>query len=124
MLPALVVNGNDRSRLQQPAELYGVVGGHRVPDGARDREAHAAEVDEGRADGEAVGDPAHAAKENGVARDPEDAMLLAAPADRESNNGAGQGLKNIRQRAASIAGAASVSSRPGRGTTVEIALRA
>jgi signal transduction histidine kinase len=37
---------------------------------------------------------------------------------------AGQGLKNIRQRAASIAGAASVRSRPGNGTVVEVALRA
>jgi signal transduction histidine kinase len=37
---------------------------------------------------------------------------------------AGQGLKNIRARAESIAGDASVQSRPGRGTTVEIALRA
>jgi signal transduction histidine kinase len=35
----------------------------------------------------------------------------------------GQGLRNIRERAASIAGAASVHSRPGRGTTVEVALR-
>ena len=42
----------------------------------------------------------------------------------EQTGGAGQGLKNIRQRAASIAGAASVNSRPGRGTTVEVALRA
>jgi signal transduction histidine kinase len=37
---------------------------------------------------------------------------------------AGQGLRNIRQRAASIAGAATISSRPGRGTVVEVALRA
>jgi signal transduction histidine kinase len=36
----------------------------------------------------------------------------------------GQGLKNIRERASSIAGAASVRSRPGRGTIVEVALRA
>jgi len=42
----------------------------------------------------------------------------------EESGGAGQGLRNIRQRAASIAGAASVKSGPGRGTTVEIALRA
>jgi signal transduction histidine kinase len=42
---------------------------------------------------------------------------------QEENGGAGQGLRNIRQRAASIAGAASVRSRPGSGTTVEIALR-
>ena len=42
----------------------------------------------------------------------------------EQTGGAGQGLRNIRQRAASIAGAVSVRSRPGRGTTVEIALRA
>jgi signal transduction histidine kinase len=37
---------------------------------------------------------------------------------------AGQGLKNIRARAQSIEGDATVESRPGRGTTVEIALRA
>jgi signal transduction histidine kinase len=37
---------------------------------------------------------------------------------------AGQGLKNIRARAESIAGDATVQSRPGRGTRVEIALRA
>ena len=42
----------------------------------------------------------------------------------EAEGGAGQGLRNIRQRAASIAGAASVRSRPGRGTVVEVALRA
>jgi signal transduction histidine kinase len=42
----------------------------------------------------------------------------------EESGGAGQGLRNIRQRAASIAGAVSVRSHPGRGTTVEIALRA
>ena len=42
----------------------------------------------------------------------------------EQTGGAGQGLRNIRQRAASIAGAVSVRSHPGRGTTVEIALRA
>ena len=37
--------------------------------------------------------------------------------------GAGQGLRNILARAESIAGDAKVRSRPGRGTTVEIALR-
>jgi signal transduction histidine kinase len=37
---------------------------------------------------------------------------------------AGQGLRNIRARAESIAGDATVQSRPGRGATVEIALRA
>ena len=42
-------------------------------------------------------------------------------ADRD---GAGQGLKNIRARADQIAGAASVRSQPGRGTVVEVALRA
>ena len=42
----------------------------------------------------------------------------------EQTGAAGQGLRNIRQRAASIAGAVSVRSHPGRGTTVEIALRA
>jgi signal transduction histidine kinase len=39
-------------------------------------------------------------------------------------DGAGQGLKNIRARADQIAGAATVRSRPGYGTVVEVALRA
>jgi signal transduction histidine kinase len=39
-------------------------------------------------------------------------------------DGAGQGLKNIRARADQIAGAATVRSQPGRGTVVEVALRA
>ena len=38
-------------------------------------------------------------------------------------DGAGQGLKNIRARAASIAGAASVRSKPGQGTAIEVVLR-
>ena len=42
----------------------------------------------------------------------------------ERAGGAGQGLKNIRARASSIAGAATVRSRPGDGTTLEVALRA
>ena len=41
----------------------------------------------------------------------------------EQPDAIGQGLKNIRARASSIAGAATVRSRPGRGTTVEVALR-
>ena len=41
----------------------------------------------------------------------------------EANETPGQGLRNIKERAARIAGAASVQSRPGRGTTVEVALR-
>jgi len=39
-------------------------------------------------------------------------------------DGAGQGLRNIRARATQIAGAANVRSHPGRGTVVEVALRA
>jgi signal transduction histidine kinase len=42
----------------------------------------------------------------------------------EHETGAGQGLRNIRQRASSIAGAASIHSLPGRGTAVEVVLRA
>jgi signal transduction histidine kinase len=38
-------------------------------------------------------------------------------------NGAGQGLKNIRQRAATIGGAFSLASAPGRGTALEVVLR-
>jgi signal transduction histidine kinase len=41
-----------------------------------------------------------------------------------AESGAGQGLKNIRARATSIAGAATIRSLPGRGTTLEVALRA
>jgi signal transduction histidine kinase len=43
------------------------------------------------------------------------------PSDVET---AGQGLRNIRARASSIAGAVSVRSTPGRGTAVEVVLRA
>jgi len=39
-------------------------------------------------------------------------------------NGAGQGLKNMRQRAASIGGEFSIRSTPGRGTALEVVLRA
>ena len=39
-------------------------------------------------------------------------------------NGGGQGLKNIRARATSIDGVCSVRSRPGRGTALEVTLRA
>ena len=58
-----------------------------------------------------------------------DGQRLVAVSDdgtgfEETGNGAGQGLLNIRQRAASIAGAATISSRPGSGTVVEVALRA
>jgi signal transduction histidine kinase len=38
--------------------------------------------------------------------------------------GAGQGLKNMRERAASIGGRFSISSQPGRGTALEVVLRA
>jgi signal transduction histidine kinase len=41
-----------------------------------------------------------------------------------SDNGAGQGLKNIKTRAASIGGALELTSRPGLGTTLEVVLRA
>jgi signal transduction histidine kinase len=41
----------------------------------------------------------------------------------ERQAGAGQGLRNIRQRASSIAGAASIHSLPGQGTAVEVVLR-
>jgi signal transduction histidine kinase len=40
------------------------------------------------------------------------------------DHGAGQGLKNIRQRAESIGGSFELRSRPGRGTELEVALRA
>ena len=58
-----------------------------------------------------------------------DGLRLVAVSDDGSgfeatDGGAGQGLRNIRQRAASIAGAATINSRPGRGTVVEVALRA
>ena len=41
-----------------------------------------------------------------------------------SDNGAGQGLKNIKTRAASIGGALALNSTPGRGTALEVVLRA
>jgi signal transduction histidine kinase len=58
-----------------------------------------------------------------------DGQRLVAVSDDGSGfeateGGAGQGLGNIRQRAASIAGAATIRSHPGSGTVVEVALRA
>jgi signal transduction histidine kinase len=58
-----------------------------------------------------------------------DGQRLVAVSDDGSGfeateGGAGQGLRNIRQRAASIAGAATISSHPGSGTVLEVALRA
>jgi signal transduction histidine kinase len=41
-----------------------------------------------------------------------------------SENGAGQGLKNMKTRAASIGGVFGFISAPGRGTAVEVVLRA
>ena len=38
-------------------------------------------------------------------------------------DGAGQGLKNMRTRAASIQGAFALRSTPGRGTSIEVVLR-
>jgi signal transduction histidine kinase len=40
-----------------------------------------------------------------------------------SENGAGQGLKNMRMRASSIGGALALASAPGRGTALEVVLR-
>ena len=42
----------------------------------------------------------------------------------EPEGSAGQGLKNMRQRAASIGGAFRIVSTPGRGTSLEVVLRA
>ena len=44
--------------------------------------------------------------------------------EQSERDGAGQGLRNIRERAASIAGAASIRSKPGQGTALEVVLRA
>ncbi len=41
-----------------------------------------------------------------------------------NGDGAGQGLKNMRARAATIGGAFSLASVPGRGTALEVVLRA
>jgi signal transduction histidine kinase len=43
--------------------------------------------------------------------------------DLAASNGAGQGLKNMRQRAATIGGALSLASAPGHGTALEVVLR-
>src|SRR4051794_15043297 len=86
VLPPLVVDRDDCARLNQPAQLYGLPGGHRVVHGARDREAHAAQVQERGADLQAVGDLAHAVVEHRVARDPEDAVLLPVPLKREPDH--------------------------------------
>jgi signal transduction histidine kinase len=42
---------------------------------------------------------------------------------RDSEDGAGQGLQNMRRRAASIDGALALRSTPGEGTRLEVVLR-
>ena len=73
-------------RLCEARELDRVLGGHRVVERTGDREADAAEVEDRGADVEAVRDLAHAVVEDGVAGDPDGAVLLALPSEREADH--------------------------------------
>src|SRR6478736_3218618 len=102
--PALVVDRDRGLRLQQPAELDRLLRGQRVAQRAGDREADAAEVDERGADVDAIGDLPDAVVEDRVAGDPESAVLLALPAQREADDVADQRLAQRRAVAAGRGG--------------------
>ena len=88
--PALVVDRDRRLRAQQAEQLDRFAGAQRVAQRAGGREADAAEVDERGADVDPVGDLADAVVEDGVAGDPERAVLLPLPAQREPDHVADQ----------------------------------
>jgi hypothetical protein len=68
------------------AQLDGLPGGHAVAHRPGDREAHAAEVEQGGVDPEAVGDLAETVVEHGVAGDPQFPVGLALPAEGEADH--------------------------------------
>src|SRR4051812_6942463 len=86
VLPALVVDRDGGVRAEEFAQLDGVLGRHRVAQGARHRELDAAEVQERGADVQSVSDLTHAVIEDGVAGDPEHAVFLTVPAQREADH--------------------------------------
>ena len=86
VLPALVVDRHDRAGVEQLAQLDGVLCGHRVAQRAGDGEAHSAHVHDRSADADAPGDLAQPVIEHAVAGDPERAVLLALPAEREPDH--------------------------------------
>jgi hypothetical protein len=72
--------------LDLAAELDRFGRGHRVAQRAGDRELDAAEVDQRGVDLESVGDLADAVVEDGVAADPEHAVLLSVPAQGKADD--------------------------------------
>ena len=84
------MDGDCYARADEPTQLDGVVGGHRVTNRSRDRKANTPEMQECRVDPEAVGHPTHSVVENRIAGDPKHAMLLAVPAQSEADHVAGE----------------------------------
>jgi len=84
--PALVVDGDGGAGADPAAQLDGLPDGHAVAHRPGDREAHAAEVEQGGVDPEAVGDLAEAVVEHGVAGDPQFPVGLALPAEGEADH--------------------------------------
>ena len=88
----------------EPAQLTASRGGHRVAQRPGDREPHAAEVQQRGVDLEALGHLRDAVVEHGVAGDPQRAVLLAVPRQREAD-------RRADERAAAAAGRAGTASR-------------
>jgi hypothetical protein len=86
VLPALIVNGDDSARPDEVAQLDGVGSGNGVAQRSGDREADAAEVQQGEVDLDTAGDLAYAVVEHGVAGDPQRAVILAVPAQSEADD--------------------------------------
>ena len=85
------------------------LGGHGVAHRPRDGELHASQVQDGGVDLQAGGDLAHTVVEHGVARDPEDAVLLAVPTEREADDVTDE---RVAQRRAMAAGRGGDLDRP------------
>ena len=70
----------------EPAQLDGVARRHRVAQRPAHREANAAEMEQGGVHLEPAGDLPDTVVEHGIAGDPQDAVLLAVPAQREADH--------------------------------------
>lgn len=89
MVPALVVDGEGGSRGEETAQLYSLTGRHRIADRSRQREAHAAHVQQGGAHVQATCKVSYAVVEDGVSGDPQHAVPLSRPVQREAGDVSG-----------------------------------
>src|SRR3954454_6985544 len=86
VLPPFVVDRDGGPWANKRAQLDGLFGRHRVAQRPRNREAHTAEVQERDVDLEPLCDLAHTVVQHRVTRDPEHAVFLTLPAQREADH--------------------------------------